>query len=152
MKTASEDLARTFAARIELADTATALKKIGDSITPQIKAKMLPADLASVREKYQRRLSALPAINGEKPVSELTADEAGALLKDKLDERQRVAQAETSMLDSLKAEAHEKAKGGFKIFSHWANKLSKPDAELLAPFMDSFRLSAIDADKGRGFD
>jgi hypothetical protein len=153
MKTASEELARTFAARIELADTATALKKIGDSITPQIKARMLPADLASVREKYQRRLSALPAINGEKPVSELTTDEAGARLKDMLDERANQPTGEgVPWLDSLKAEAHEKAKGGFKIFSHWANKLSKPDAELLAPFVDSFRQGAIEADKGRGFE
>jgi hypothetical protein len=157
MKTASEELARTFAARIELADTAAALKKIGDGITPQIKAKMLPADLASVREKYQRRLSALPSDSGKaveinvpevpKPdVSELTADEAGARLKGMLDERTRVAQAEAAMLDSLKAEAHEKAKGGFTIFSHWANKLSKPEAEILAPYMDSFRMSATYAD------
>jgi hypothetical protein len=57
---ASEELMRTFSARIELADTAAALKKIGDGITPQIKARMLPADLAAVRGKYQLRMSSLP--------------------------------------------------------------------------------------------
>jgi hypothetical protein len=55
----SEELMRTFCARIELADSAAALKKIGDGITPAIKAKMLPADLAAVREKYQRRMATM---------------------------------------------------------------------------------------------
>jgi hypothetical protein len=55
----SAELVRTFSARMDLANAA-ALKKIGDGITPQIKAKMLPADLATVRDKYHRRLKEIP--------------------------------------------------------------------------------------------
>jgi hypothetical protein len=70
---ASEELMRTFSARIELADSAASLKKIGDGITPQIKARMLPADLAAVREKYHRRMKEFPADNPKAP--EIISDE-----------------------------------------------------------------------------
>lgn len=46
---------RKFSARIALANDAAALKAIGKEITPQLKAQMLPADVATLREKYQER-------------------------------------------------------------------------------------------------
>jgi hypothetical protein len=64
---ASGELMRTFSARIELADNVAALKKIGDVITPQIKARMLPTDLATVRDRYHRRMSAFPANGTAEP-------------------------------------------------------------------------------------
>jgi hypothetical protein len=51
----SQDLLRQFSARIDLAVEAKALKDIGKEITPAIKAQMLPADVAALREKYQGR-------------------------------------------------------------------------------------------------
>lgn len=71
----SEELLRTFSARIELADSAAALKKIGEGITPALKAKMLPADLAGVRERYHRRMSAVPG-NGEISSKKVTSPKA----------------------------------------------------------------------------
>jgi hypothetical protein len=52
---ASSTLLREFSARIDLAADAKALKEIGKGITPQIKAQMLPAHVAALREKYQER-------------------------------------------------------------------------------------------------
>jgi hypothetical protein len=70
----SEELVRTFSARIDLADSAGALKVIGDGITPKIKAQMLPDDLAAVREKYQRRMRELPDVTPQANVTSLAAD------------------------------------------------------------------------------
>jgi hypothetical protein len=84
----SEELARTFAARIELAESTPALKKIGGEITPQIRAKMLPADLAGVREKYHRRMSALPPDNGK---GEIISDEMAAKAHAAAQKRQEAA-------------------------------------------------------------
>jgi hypothetical protein len=50
---------REFSARVDLAKSADELKKIGKEITPAIKAQMLPADVATLREKYQTRETAL---------------------------------------------------------------------------------------------
>lgn len=50
---------REFSARIDLAKTEKELKDIGKTITPQIKTQMLPADVASLREKYQQRETAI---------------------------------------------------------------------------------------------
>lgn len=54
---------RELSAKIDLAQDGAALKAIGKEITPQVKARMLPADVASLREKYQGREQsmALPA-------------------------------------------------------------------------------------------
>lgn len=51
----SAELLRQFSAKIDLANNAAELKEIGKTITPQIKAQMIPADVASLREKYQER-------------------------------------------------------------------------------------------------
>lgn len=53
----SERNLREFKARIELAADANELKAIGKQITPQLKAKMLPGDVAELREAYQARES-----------------------------------------------------------------------------------------------
>lgn len=46
---------RQFRARIDLSQTISDLKAIGNAITPQIKASMTAADVASLREAYQSR-------------------------------------------------------------------------------------------------
>jgi hypothetical protein len=46
---------KTFSARIQLAADEKALKSIGKEITPQVKAQMVPADVAALRDAYQRR-------------------------------------------------------------------------------------------------
>lgn len=51
----SANLLREFCARIDLSKSAKDLKGIGKEITPQIKARMLPNDLAVLRERYQER-------------------------------------------------------------------------------------------------
>ena len=56
----SAGLLRTWSAKIDLATDADALKAIGKQITPQLKAQMLPADVATLREKYQEREAAIP--------------------------------------------------------------------------------------------
>lgn len=63
---------RTFSARIALATTEKDLKAIGKEITPQVKAQMIPADVASLRDTYQRReveiasgVLAQPAVESE---------------------------------------------------------------------------------------
>lgn len=52
---------RELSAKIDLAQDGTALKAIGKEITQQVKSKMLPADVAALREKYQTREQALTA-------------------------------------------------------------------------------------------
>lgn len=51
----SANLLREWTARVQLAADAAALKAIGKQITPQLKAQMLPADVATLREAYQTR-------------------------------------------------------------------------------------------------
>ncbi len=46
---------RELSAKIDLAQDSTALKAIGKEITKEVKARMLPSDVASLREKYQGR-------------------------------------------------------------------------------------------------
>lgn len=53
----SADLLRQFKARIDLTKEAKDLKAIGKEITPQIKAQMLPAHVAELRDHYQARES-----------------------------------------------------------------------------------------------
>lgn len=50
---------RSMSARIDLAETTADLKAIGKEITPKLKAEMLPADVATLREKYTGREAAL---------------------------------------------------------------------------------------------
>lgn len=49
-----------FKAKITLAANAAALKAIGQSITPQVKAKMVTTDVTELREAYQAREKELP--------------------------------------------------------------------------------------------
>lgn len=51
----SHDILREFSARIDLTKSAEELKKLGKEITPKLKAQMLPADVATLREKYHER-------------------------------------------------------------------------------------------------
>lgn len=46
---------KDFSARITLAKVEKELKAVGKEITPQMKAQMVPADVAALREAYQRR-------------------------------------------------------------------------------------------------
>lgn len=62
----SAKLLAELKAKITLAENAAALKEIGKGITPQIKAQMVPADVADLREAYQARESELPASSKEK--------------------------------------------------------------------------------------
>lgn len=55
----SQEILREMSAKIDLCKTATELKAIGKSITPQLKAKMLPNDVSALREKYLNRETAL---------------------------------------------------------------------------------------------
>lgn len=51
----STALLAEYGAKLTLAADAASLKAIGKTITPQLKATMLPADVADLREKYQAR-------------------------------------------------------------------------------------------------
>jgi hypothetical protein len=60
-ETKSAEHLRNLSAMIDLAPDAKALKDLGKQITPELKASMLPADVAALREKYQGREQALRA-------------------------------------------------------------------------------------------
>lgn len=51
----SEKLVKAYTARMELADTAEDLWKIGEELTPAVKSKMLTADVAAVRDAFFAR-------------------------------------------------------------------------------------------------
>jgi len=51
----STKLLREWSARVNLANDGKALKDVGKGITPQLKAQMLPSDVALLRECYQAR-------------------------------------------------------------------------------------------------
>lgn len=55
----SAEILRTFTARIALTDDLLSLKEIGKEITPKLKARMVPAQLAELREKYTERQTEL---------------------------------------------------------------------------------------------
>lgn len=56
----SANLLREFSAKVALANDSAGLKAVGKTITPQVKAQMTPADVATLREAYQRREDELP--------------------------------------------------------------------------------------------
>lgn len=56
----SAKILASFKAKITLAESAAALKEIGKSITPQVKAKMVTTDVTELREAYQAREKDLP--------------------------------------------------------------------------------------------
>lgn len=51
----STKLLREWSAKVQLANDPKALKDVGKGITPQLKAQMLPSDVAALREVYQAR-------------------------------------------------------------------------------------------------
>lgn len=57
----SQELLKQWTAKISLAATTADLKELGKQITPQLKAQMLPAHVADLRESYQTRESELKA-------------------------------------------------------------------------------------------
>lgn len=59
-----------FGARITLCKTVDDLKALGKTITPQVKAGMLPADVTALREKYQAREAALTGQTVRAPAEE----------------------------------------------------------------------------------
>lgn len=59
----SAELLDKFSARLTLAEDQAAVKAIGKEITTQLKAKMIPADVAALRERYREREKAVPAAN-----------------------------------------------------------------------------------------
>lgn len=61
----SADHARKFLAKIDLAENKAALKEVGKSITTAVKAEMLPADVARVRERYMSRETELATVINE---------------------------------------------------------------------------------------
>jgi hypothetical protein len=66
----SAETLREWSARIELAENAQQLKSLGKLITPTLKATMVPADVAALREVYQARETAVSrpsrkAVDGE---------------------------------------------------------------------------------------
>lgn len=52
-----------LSARLTLAEDVAAVKAIGKEITPELKARMLPADVATLRERYREREKAVPEAN-----------------------------------------------------------------------------------------
>lgn len=62
----SATLLEDLSARITLAKEPAELKALGKEITPALKAQMLPADVAKLREKYQEKEKTFPAEKKEK--------------------------------------------------------------------------------------
>lgn len=56
----SNALLREWSAQVSLAKSADALKKVGNLITPELKAQMTPGDVQLLREAYQAREKELP--------------------------------------------------------------------------------------------
>src|SRR3990167_3437078 len=65
-----------YSARIMLAKSDTELKEIGKAITKELKAAMLPADVATLRERYQQRESTLAGKPAPKAEPEPEAEPA----------------------------------------------------------------------------
>lgn len=63
----SAELLEEYRAKVSLCKSTDELKALGKTITPQLKARMLPADVASLREKYQERESALSGQTSREP-------------------------------------------------------------------------------------
>jgi len=56
----SSELLKEWTAKISLAANRAALKDIGNQLTPQLKANMTTADVATLREAYLARSNELP--------------------------------------------------------------------------------------------
>lgn len=76
----SAKLLRQFRAKIELADDVASLKAVGKTISPQIKAQMVPAHVRQLRDGYQQRERELEGqpLDDESTVDEPVGDVAAA--------------------------------------------------------------------------
>lgn len=63
----SAALLKEFSAKITLATDRSALKAIGQLITPQMKSQMTPVDVGSLREAYQTREKEFPEATASEP-------------------------------------------------------------------------------------
>lgn len=63
----SAALLEEWTAKVMLCKSADELKTVGKSITPQLKAQMLPADVTKLREKYQEKEGALAGTTHREP-------------------------------------------------------------------------------------
>jgi hypothetical protein len=66
----SAELLNELTAKITLCKTADDLKALGKTITPALKARMLPQHVTQVREKYQEKDSALSGLTRREPAGE----------------------------------------------------------------------------------
>ena len=66
---------RTMSAKIALCSTSDELKKLAKEITPQLKSKMTPHDVAELRERYQEREDSLKGITPARQADD--SDELG---------------------------------------------------------------------------
>ena len=93
----SSEALRTWSAKIELAEDVPALKSIGSQITPQLKATMLPSDVATLRERYlarEQRLASMPAPASDADESGPSLEHVEKLIRDgKLDEARDLARS-----------------------------------------------------------
>jgi phage recombination protein Bet len=101
-----------------------------------------------------------PGPEAPKPVAEMTADEAAAELAARLEERAKIVQTDgfagsleegyQSALKALMDKANDQAKsGGAAAFKKWHARLNAVDADMLAPYVDSYRQQATYADETR---
>jgi hypothetical protein len=63
----SAKLLEEWSAKVSLCKDAAELKALGKQITPQLKAQMLPSDVAALREKYQSKDAALSGQSVREP-------------------------------------------------------------------------------------
>lgn len=66
---------KDFSAKITLAKTEAELKIVGKAITKEIKAEMLPADVAALRKEYQAREAQLQGKSVEEPAAASAEDQ-----------------------------------------------------------------------------
>ena len=66
----SSELLEEYSAKVSLCKTPEELKALGKQITPQLKARMLPQDVAALREKYQEREGVLAGQARREPAQE----------------------------------------------------------------------------------
>ncbi len=66
----SAEILEEYQAKVSLCKTTEELKSLGKTITPQLKARMLPQDVSALRDKYQERESVLAGAARREPAQE----------------------------------------------------------------------------------
>ena len=107
----STKLLRQFKAKIDLCATLADLKALGKTITPQIKAQMLTADVASLREKYGEAEERLPKAeqSGPPTVAEVSKMIQAGKLDDAADLARSFAEADRIVLQQQISKARDAA-------------------------------------------